>query len=182
MIAYLVRHAKSSGQPREAPLNDVGRAQAAALVPVLKALEAGPIFSSPYRRAMETLGPYAEALGQEIVPIEDLRERLLSPTPLPDWEDHIRASFNDPDHRADGGESQRDMMRRWSSALSHISAAKGRPVFATHGGMTAALFHDVDPTFGFDGWKGLSNPDLFALELDGPKLKSFSRLELKVFS
>ncbi|MEL6640375.1 MAG: histidine phosphatase family protein [Pseudomonadota bacterium] len=182
MKAYLIRHAKSSGQPREAPLSQEGYAKAEALVPVLKALEAGPIFSSPYRRAMETLAPYAKAVGQDITPIEDLRERLLSPVPLPDWQDHIRASFKDPDHRAEGGESQRDMMRRWTAALSHIAAAKGRPVFATHGGMTAALFHDLDPSFGFEGWKGLSNPDLFALDLEGPRLRSFARLELKVTS
>lgn len=182
MKAYLIRHAKSSGQPREAPLSDEGRAQADALIPVLQALEAGPIFSSPYRRAMDTLAPYANFSGQEMTTIEDLRERHLSPVPLPDWEEHIRASFKDPDHCAPGGESHRDLMRRWTTALSHIAAAQGRPVFATHGGMTAALFHDLDPSFGFDGWKSLSNPDLYALTLKGPRLIRFERLNLEVFS
>lgn len=182
MKAYLVRHAKSSGQPREAPLSDEGLAQAEALVPVLQALEAGPVFSSPYTRAVETLTPYAKASGQDINEIEDLRERVLSPTPLPDWKDHIRASFDDPAHAAPGGESHIDMLRRWRAALSQIAAAGGNPVFATHGGMTAALFNSVDPNFGFDGWQGLSNPDLYALDLDGPTVKSFVKMELEVVS
>jgi 2,3-bisphosphoglycerate-dependent phosphoglycerate mutase len=182
MKAYLVRHAKSSGQSREASLSDEGLAQAEALVPILQALQTGPIFSSPYARAVETLTPYAKASGQDITEIEDLRERVLSPMPLPDWKDHIRASFDDPAHAAPGGESHIDMLRRWRAVLSQVAAAGGTPVFATHGGMTAALFKSVDPGFGFDGWQGLSNPDLYVLALDGPQLKSFSRLELKVVS
>ena len=182
MKAFLVRHAKSSGQPRQAPLSEEGHRQAQALVPVLSRLEAGPIIASPYTRAMETLAPYAEAIGQTTNPVEDLRERLLSPVPLPDWEICVRKSFEDPDHRAEGGESHRDLLRRWKAALSLIYAAKGRPVFATHGGMTAALFHDLDPSFGFDGWKSLRNPDLFEIEIEGPRLVAFQRLELGVQS
>jgi len=182
MKAYLVRHAKSSGQSREALLSEEGLAQAEALVPVLQALEAGPVFSSLYTRAVETLTPYAKASGLDITEIEDLRERVLSPMPLPDWKDHIRTSFDDPAHAAPGSESHIDMLRRWRAALSHVTAAGGTPVFATHGGMTAALFNSVDPGFGFDSWQGLSNPDLYALDLDGPQLKSFPQLELKVVS
>lgn len=182
MKAYLVRHAKSSGQAPEAPLSEDGAAQAEALVPILTKLDAAPIYASPFARAVETLAPYAAARGQTVSEIPALRERLLSPTPLPDWQDHIRASFADPSHTAPGGESHNDMLARWADALNEITSGGGTPVFSTHGGMTAALFHSIDPSFGFEGWKGLSNPDLYALDLEGTALKSFTRLGLEVFS
>lgn len=179
MKAFLIRHAESSGQPPEAPLTDRGTAQAQALVPVLASLGAGPLFASPYRRAMDTLAPYAQSIGQRITPLDTLRERLLSPVPLEDWKDHIRRSFDAPDHAPDGGESHSELLGRWALALSDITAAEGRPAFATHGGMTAALFHALDPGFGFDGWASLRNPDVFEITLEDGNLTAFTRIDLE---
>ena len=62
---WLVRHAQSApdkSRPEpEWPLSEVGRRQAEALVPVLKAIGVNRLASSPYRRAIDTLGPFAAA-------------------------------------------------------------------------------------------------------------------------
>ncbi|MEO0915476.1 MAG: histidine phosphatase family protein, partial [Pseudomonadota bacterium] len=159
--------------------SEIGQAQARALVKKLNRLDLGPLFSSPYRRAIDTLAPFAAATSQPITLLPDLRERLLSPNPLPDWQDHIRASFDNAHHAPEGGESHADLLKRWSDALSIIGKAAGRPAFATHGGMTAALLHAQDPTFGFEGWASLRNPDLFEVEITQGQLTAVRNLTLE---
>ncbi|MGH6958734.1 MAG: histidine phosphatase family protein, partial [Caulobacteraceae bacterium] len=77
----LVRHAQSAPDPalpeRDWPLSGAGAAQARALAPVLAELGVEALVSSPYRRAVATLQPFADAAGLPIVTDEDLRERSL---------------------------------------------------------------------------------------------------------
>ncbi|MFY0616310.1 histidine phosphatase family protein [Shimia sp.] len=181
MKAFLIRHAQSTGQAADAPLTDRGYQDARALVPTLIEREAGPLFASPMRRAVETLTPYAEHSGQTIRPLDSLRERLLSPTPLTDWETHIQRSFQDPNHAPEGGESHTDLLARWTSAFAEITQNGGTPAFVTHGGMTSALFHSLTAEFGFQGWKQLRNPDLFEVTLTRGRLSAFTRIELETY-
>lgn len=72
-LIYFVRHGKASAgfsEDRDPGLNDVGRAQAAAIAPRLIAVGPGALISSPMRRARETAAPVEAALGQRarIVP------------------------------------------------------------------------------------------------------------------
>jgi 2,3-bisphosphoglycerate-dependent phosphoglycerate mutase len=78
----LVRHGETAwnaegrvqGQT-DVPLNEVGRAQARALVPVLAAERFGAIYSSDLRRVRETARPTARVLGLETRLDAGLRER-----------------------------------------------------------------------------------------------------------
>lgn len=181
MKALLIRHATSSGQAADAPLADAGYTQSEALVPILTSLGAGPLYASPYRRAQETIAPYAKASGQTVTTLEGLRERLLSPDNLPDWQDHIRYSFFDALYTAPGGESHTHLFVRAANAFDHIAAVGGTlPTFVTHGGLTSSLLHRVDASFGFDAWQDLRNPDLFEVEITARKITAFKRLNLEV--
>lgn len=176
--ALLIRHATASHQAPEAPLTPEGVAQAAALVPWLTALGARPLYASSYTRAQATIAPFAKASGQEVTVLPGLRERRLSTADLPDWQDHIRRSFDDPSHAAAGGESHADLCRRAAKTLAQIARRGGDlPAFVTHGGMASALFNACDPAFGFDDWQGLRNPDVFAVTLDTGRITEFTRLE-----
>ena len=63
----LVRHGSAGersawpGVDRDRPLDDVGRAQAEALVPLLEALQVQRVLSADVLRCLETVGPYAAA-------------------------------------------------------------------------------------------------------------------------
>ncbi|MEO1638705.1 MAG: histidine phosphatase family protein [Pseudomonadota bacterium] len=180
MRALLIRHAQSAHQAPDAPLTKLGRDQAERLVAPLKALGAGPLYASPYARAVLTLRPYANASAQTITELADLAERRLSAERLSDWQDHIRKSFDNVDHRAPGGETHREVLERAARALRQIEEPGGPlPAFVTHGGLTSALFHDHDPSFGFEGWVGLRNPDLFDVTLEDGRITSFQRHDLE---
>ena len=181
MKALLIRHATSSHQAPDAPLAPEGYEQAQALVRTLTGLRAGPLYTSPYRRAQETIRPYSEISGQQLVVLENLRERRLSRAPLDNFRDHIALSFDDPDHAGPGGESHRDLRARANAALGEIAARGGaRPAFVTHGNFTAALFSEIDPNFGFDDWQAMRNPDVFDVTLRSGRLMDFARIELEM--
>lgn len=81
MVLFLVRHAHA-GSRSEAnlpddtvrPLTTEGRHQAAALVGVLGELGARAVYSSTYKRCIETAAPLAAHLGVELVVTKDLAE------------------------------------------------------------------------------------------------------------
>ncbi len=82
-MILLVRHARAgrrgSAGPDDSlrPLDDKGIHQAAALADMLGDRSLGRIFSSPYRRCVETVQPLADATGLEI----ELREELAEGSP-----------------------------------------------------------------------------------------------------
>ena len=180
MKALLIRHATTSGQAPDAPLTAEGAAQAEALVPVLTALGAGPLYTSPFARAQETIAPYAAASGQTVTSLDGLRERTLTTVDeLPDWKDHIRRSFSDALHAGPGGESHTHLFIRAAQAFAEIAEVGGPlATIVTHGGLASALLNRVDPAFGFAEWESMRNPDLFEVEIIGRQITQFTRHDL----
>jgi 2,3-bisphosphoglycerate-dependent phosphoglycerate mutase len=163
----LVRHCQSSGQHAEAPLTDLGRAQARDLAERLAEHPIDRVVSSTYRRARETLEPFAERAGLALHVDERLVERRLSPAPIEGWRDVVKRSFVDPDFAVPGGESGRAVLERgWAAIEAILSAGHSLPAVASHGQLISLVLHRIDPGFGFDGWEALSNPDVHLVERD----------------
>lgn len=79
----LVRHALAGsrhtwvGLDTERPLDERGARQSAAIARTLAALAPGRLLSSPYRRCMQTLEPFAETSGIKLEPEPALAEEPL---------------------------------------------------------------------------------------------------------
>ncbi len=86
MSTFLVRHAKAGsrrhwpGDDRERPLSIAGRKQAEAIADRLAQEGVTGLWSSPYRRCIETLEPLAERVGLGV----KLDDRLAEGTPFED--------------------------------------------------------------------------------------------------
>ncbi|MGI8998214.1 MAG: NUDIX hydrolase [Candidatus Limnocylindria bacterium] len=99
----LVRHAsagsrsKWSGEDRDRPLDDCGQAQADELVRLLARFDVGTIVSADNARCIDTVAPFAEALG---VPVQE--EPILSEICYPGREEEAAALMRstDPDRDA----------------------------------------------------------------------------------
>lgn len=143
-----MRHARTSAVRRAAfpidePLDDTGRAAAAALAGSL----AGDVLSSPLRRALETCA--AIAPGAPVAEDEALREcdfgtwagRSLAEVHA-DEPAGVEAWMTDPDAAPHGGESLRAFCARVGAWLDEQAALDGRAVAVTHGGVVkAAVVH-----------------------------------------
>ncbi|MFQ5412672.1 MAG: histidine phosphatase family protein [Phycisphaerae bacterium] len=84
MLAYLIRHAESLSNVGEARglndgLTDLGREQSEALARRMKGVAVRALYSSPFRRALETALPLADACGRPVA----LRPELCEHHHLP---------------------------------------------------------------------------------------------------
>ena len=111
--------------------------------------------------------------------VAGLEERVLSPTPRADWRDHLERSFRDRDYALAGGESLNAVAGRGRAALAAIAdTGHDCPAVVSHGNLIAALFHGIDPEFGFDAWAEMRNPDLFRVQIRAGQITGFTRLEI----
>jgi 2,3-bisphosphoglycerate-dependent phosphoglycerate mutase len=178
MRLLLVRHASSSGQEPDAHLSGDGMVQAQGLAGELAKLGVDELYASPYRRAVDTVTPFALAAGLRINIVEDLRERKLANGWRPDFLVHMERSFQDPAYRLEGGESLNQTSERGLSALAWIAReARGdRPAAASHGNLIASVLRTIDPEFGFAAWKTMRNPDMFDVTMRDGKPVAFDRI------
>ena len=166
-ILYLIRHGRSDfdsgqmspmarGDQWDPPLSKEGRAQAELLAIRLRVMDLRPsaVYCSPLRRARETVAPYADATGLEVVYDDELIEAHIG-----GWEgrpfEEIVASDPELLHlirnqhavwgRAPGGEGEMDFRTRVVSALDGIvrKHPDGDIVVVAHGGVINAYFAQV---------------------------------------
>ena len=75
---YFIRHAEADNTNRDArnrPLTEKGLADRSLVTQFLQDKNIGAVLSSPYKRAIDTIAPFAENNGFDIELIEDFRER-----------------------------------------------------------------------------------------------------------
>jgi 2,3-bisphosphoglycerate-dependent phosphoglycerate mutase len=169
MTVYLVRHCQAAGQEPDAPLTPAGEAQAAALADFLAPLPIDRILSSPFRRARDSIAPFAARRALPVETDDRLVERFLSAMPLAGWREHLRKSFDDLDYCLPGGESSRTALTRAIAVLAdlHRHPATGT-VLVTHGNLLALLLRHGDERLGFAAWEALTNPDVYVAALTEP--------------
>ncbi len=157
-------------------MTDRGLRQAEALRDFLVGQPIDLIVTSEYLRARQSVAPLARALGLTPQVDSRLNERLLAATPIENWRDVLRGSFDDPDLRGPGGESARETLSRAQAALNELLNGRYRmPVVVTHGNLMSLVLHSLDGSFGYAGWESLSNPDVYLLDNMKPGQSAFRR-------
>ena len=176
----LVRHAHADWQPDEMrPLSEVGRRDAQRIAEVLGPLNPASIYSSPYRRARQTVEPLAARLGIPIVEMSDLRERSLGSGWVEDWEATIRPTWEDFSFAyPEGGETNAEAMERARRALGVIRERHiGQTVaVATHGNLLTLLLKVLDAGKGYEFWRGLTLPDIYRVVVESGGIGELQRL------
>ena len=148
----LLRHGRTAWNAQrrfqgqaDPPLDDVGRAQAYAVAPLVAALEPDVLISSDLARAMQTADIVGEALGK--VPLADARFRERG---LGHWEgltrDEVEREY--PDEYADwlggrdvsrrGGETREQVAARSAAAFAELDDV-ATVVIVTHSATAMAL-------------------------------------------
>ncbi len=162
----LVRHCESAGQESGAPLTSDGLQQATLLATFLRSFPVDAILCSPFRRALESIAPFAAQTRIDVEEDARLVERTLSAEPQADWREQLQKTWRDFDHRAPGGETSREAQQRARGAVDEIASRGNRcVVVVSHGNWIGLVLHSIDPCFDFAAWERLSNPDVFRLRL-----------------
>jgi len=129
------------------PLTQQGARDARALAEQLSTRKIDALYSSPYRRAFETVEPLAVARGLAVTVVPDFREHQLSPEPIAHWREILSASWQDLDSAPGGGETLRATMLRGISALEALRVRHPSDTIAIggHGTIFACMLHAFVP-------------------------------------
>src|SRR5688572_19168856 len=169
-ICYLVRHAHAEWRDDDSrPLSKAGNEAARVVAERLASRPIAAVYTSPSRRSVETVEPLASRLGllPEVLP--DLRERELPTVPPGEFEALVREAWRLPAEASRGGESNVQAQVRALAVVRAVVArhAGSQVVIATHGNLLALILNALDPSFGYEFWRGLSFPDVYQVAFSG---------------
>jgi len=152
---YFVRHAEPDFSIKDdmmRPLTDKGMADTKRVTKALKNRNIKAIYSSPYKRAYDTVKDLAEATDLEINIVEDFRERKVGNVWVDDFTAYSRKQWADFDYKLEHGESLREVQKRNITALYDILKNNlGRNVVVgSHGTALSTIINYFNPDFGYD--------------------------------
>ncbi|WP_458126556.1 histidine phosphatase family protein [Paenibacillus sp. Z3-2] len=183
-VLYFVRHAESQyveGQERERGLTEQGHQDAGTVANLLHGEQIQLFYSSPYRRAVDTIQILADRSGGIVVTEEDLRERQLSSSDVKhkNFREAKLRLYRDPMYAYPGGESGEQARSRAVAVIERILSkhAGQKIVIGTHGDVMTLIFQHYNSSYGYDFWETTTMPDIYTLEFDGRcKLVQVTRL------
>lgn len=176
-----VRHAPSDYSVREdalRPLTAAGTQQAQRLVLQLADLTIDAVYSSPFRRTIDTVSPLAQEQGLDIIPLDDLRERAIG-TWVEDFSAFAQAQWADFDYALPNGESLRQVQQRMIGVLETLLSREGQTVaVGCHGTALSALLQALFPDFCYRDFERIRDvmPYVVMLTFDGRRLISMREL------
>ncbi|WP_054940820.1 histidine phosphatase family protein [Paenibacillus ihuae] len=184
---YMVRHGESpmnenSKNERTRGLTEKGKRDAHQVTELLKQEDIEVFVSSPYLRAILTIGDLAEASGREVLLYEDLKERIFlnEDKRLPDEEliPLLERSFIDPDFSLPGGESNAGCQSRAVTVLEELlKNYDGQKIaLGTHGAVMTLIMKHYDNKYDLDFLLNMSKPDVYRLDFNGNELVDVIRL------
>jgi len=181
----LIRHAESiyvNGQELGRPLSEKGMLDANQLAFKLKDSNIDFLYSSDYKRAVQTVEPLAKTLGLEVQTSECLRERKLKANYInleyDDFIEAVRLSFDDVNYALEGGESVSDAHSRVIPFIENLlNIHHGKTIaIGSHGNIMTMILKYYDPSYGFDFWSKLKMPDVYLLVFNEKRLKHVERI------
>ena len=173
---YLVRHAHArydaAVRDHDRPLTAKGHEQAAALISVLQTFAIEEIHTSPYRRCVETIGPFARHAGLPLNHVDDLRERAFTSRAVEDWATLWKTVWTDFDFAFPDGESSRQAQLRMHAATLLVASTSRAETLAiaSHGNTIGLLLQQIDERFTFEHACAIRNPDVLRVTFDGAAL------------
>ncbi len=170
---YFVRHAEpnfDNHDDRSRELSPKGMADRALVTEFLRDKGIDAVFSSPYKRAYDTVFDFAEKMRLVIETVEDFRERKVGYW-VEDFAGFSERQWKDFGYRLSKGESLRQVQDRNIAALEKILIAHRDKsvVIGTHGTALSTVINYYDGDFGYEDFeriKGLM-PWIVRFRFDG---------------
>ena len=117
------------------------------------------IFSSPYKRAVDTIKEFADAKRMEIALINDFRERKVGNAWLDDFDNFCKKQWENFDFKLPNGESLYEAQKRNINALKQVlEINEGKNVvIGSHGTALSTVINYYDASFGYNEFNEIKN-------------------------
>ena len=181
---YFVRHAQPDFSIKEdliRPLTEKGLEDRRKVTAVLLDKNVTTIYSSPYKRSIDTVQDFADRMGFEVFTHPDFRERKVG-TWVEDFEAYARNQWEDMNFKLNEGESLREVQERNISALFEVvkNHTGENIVIGTHGTALSTIVRHFNPNFGFyDFWKIADKmPYVLCFRFKGLALETIEEIDI----
>jgi 2,3-bisphosphoglycerate-dependent phosphoglycerate mutase len=159
---YFVRHAKPDFSIKDdliRPLTEEGLNDSKKVTEFLSEKEITKVFSSPYKRAVDTIKDFAECTGLPINIIEDFRERKVDDVWIEDFNSFAREQWNNFKYKLSNGESLHQVQKRNIAALLQVlKENEGENiVIGTHGTALSTMINYFDKGYGYKEFERIKN-------------------------
>jgi len=177
---FLVRHAQSTYTPDELnrPLSEKGLRDAEVINEVLLAENINYVFSSPYKRAIQTVEGAAKNIKTEVIIEEGFKERRIAEESVDDFDNAMIKLWTNYDFSFNGGESNFQAQKRGVKSINKIlDEYKGNNiVIGTHGNIMVLIMNYFDSKYDYEFWKNLAMPDVYKLSFQDNKVIKIERI------
>ena len=135
-------------------LSPKGQADTGLVTGYLRDKNISAVLSSPFKRAVDTVAPFARAVGLPVITMEDLRERRIDSGWIEDFEGFARRQWADFSYKLSDGDALGEVQARMEAALEKILTdyEGGRVAIGSHGTALSVLVHSLRPGFGYEGF------------------------------
>lgn len=160
---YFIRHAQADNSVRDGrirPLTEKGMNDRALATNFLQDKDINVVFSSPFKRAVDTIADFAEKSNFNIELIEDFRERKSDSNMGRDnteFISFIEHQWGDFSYTFSDGECLAEVQERNIAALNEVlkkHKAKN-VVIGTHGTALSTIINYYDPEYGFEDFMAM---------------------------
>ena len=182
---YFVRHGKASldGDDLNRGLTDEGSIQAEQLAGIIKKLIPEPsiIYSSPYKRAILSIEPYANSCNISITTNVDLREKKISNKPIDDIVKVRKTMWEDLNYRHTGGETGVEVQERGMQVINEILSKMeddSAALVTSHGNFIGLMINTFKPGFRYNEWKNMTMPEIFRIDIEDNGNGTISHIDM----
>lgn len=174
---YFVRHATPDYSVHDdsiRPLTDKGMDDSKKVTEFLSDKDIHKIYSSPYKRSVDTVSDFAKKYNLNIELIDDFRERKISDYWIDDFKSYSKNQWEDFEYKLEHGESLREVQVRNINELRKIlkNHSGENIVIGTHGIALSTIINFYKSDFDYSEFKRISGimPWIVCINFDNDKL------------
>ena len=188
---YFIRHAQADNSVRDGrvrPLTEKGMADRALVTAFLQHKGIDAVLSSPFKRAVDTIAPFAEENNLAIERIEDFREQKSSSDRTrhgkggSEFLAYLEQQWADFSFKLTDGESLADVQARNIAALGEVLKKHKNKTIAigTHGMALSTIINYYGRSYNFKDFLAILtlSPWVVRMEFDGGNCVSIEKIDL----
>lgn len=155
---YFIRHAEPNYEnhdDRTRELTQKGLRDRVLATQYLMDKDIQLVFSSPFKRAVDTVADFADRAGLPVELIEDFRERRIESVWIEDYSAFARRQWSDFSYKLSDGECLKEVQERNIRALTQLlqNYPDRHIAVGSHGTALSTIINYYDPTFQYDDFE-----------------------------